>query len=758
MLHIEKLCIPVIVDVIVSVFLTHWVSAVIFAHSLAEKELLFWEPLEDHASNVAVAAGQNADSFGAEVFGNIVGWLHDLGKAKPAFQAKLMGAANSVSHSGEGARFAVERFGNGLGRMMAYAIAGHHSGLPNGIQRCENGRPATPLEERLSAAEELVQPEWMSLPELTMPKPLEQQEGQTGFAYQFFTRMLFSALVDADFIATEAFYSPELERECDIPLEGLKVALDRSLARFGPPETDVNRLRAEVLDAARRNAKLTPGVFSLTVPTGGGKTLASLAFALNHAIQHNKRRVIHVAPYAAIIDQTAQVFRDVLGNADAVLEHHTAFQAEERFDETRAEQMRLAAQNWDRPVVVTTAVQFFESLFANRTQKCRKLHNIAGSVIVLDEAQSLPLLFLRPCLAALGELVRGYGCSVVLCTATQPAVHDCDGLSAPEALKGAATREIAPEPERLYQALRRVEVTHLGQLDNQALAERVRGRSALVIVNNKRQARVLFDDLRRKGVFHLSTHMTARHRRAVLEQVRTRLAAKEGVLLMATALVEAGVDLDFPEVWRAVAGLDSIAQAAGRCNREGQMDGPGRVFVFEPDADFTPPPELVKNAEVAGQVMRDHPDPLTPEAMTAYFRKLYRDRGADLDAKGIMQQIADGASGLNFPFASIARDFRLIEDVTVPLIVAEGPFGMDAEVADLLRYSDHAGALARKLQPFTVQVGPRVRAKLLALGVAEAVRPEVFGDQFVKLTNAELYDPEAGFSAENAWDLGLQIA
>ena len=712
--------------------------------------------LEEHSRNVSESTARNASFFGSARLGAIVGLLHDLGKAKPAFQDKLRGIKNLDGHSGEGARLAFEHYRSGnVAKMMAYVIAGHHAGLANGFGR-SNARPKTPLKDRLAKAEVLSPPEWMELPQLEeqdIPKCLVDD----GFCEQFFTRMLFSALVDSDFIDTEAFYRPDARQKCDIDLTNLRTTLDHNLDGFGPPETEVNRLRAEVLSTARKKATLKPGFFSLTVPTGGGKTLASLSFSVEHSIAHGMRRTIHVAPYSAIIDQTADVFRQYLGNSDAVLEHHSAFQSETQIDETRIEKMSLAAQNWDRPVVVTTAVQFFESLFANRTQKCRKLHNIAGSVIVLDEAQSLPLLFLRPCLAALRELVRGYGCSVVLCTATQPAVHDRDGLEVSEALDGKATREIAPDPTRLYRTLRRVEVSHLGRLDNSALIDRVRGHSALVIVNNKRQARVLFDQIRGEGVFHLSTHMTARHRRAVLKYVRERLTAEKSVLLISTALIEAGVDLDFPEVWRAVAGIDSIAQAAGRCNREGSMKRLAKVFIFEPDQEFAPPPELMKNAEVAAEILKKHPDPLAPDAITAYFKKLYRDRKHDLDAKGIMMQIESGAGRLDFPFASIAQDFRLIEDYTVPLIIAEGKYGIDSEVSNLLKYSDHAGSLARRLQPFTVSVSPHVRTDLLRSGAAETMRREIFADQFTVLRNKRLYDDEAGFSDADAEDLGLQI-
>ena len=641
---------------------------------------------------------------------------------------------------------------------MAYCIAGHHTGLANGNMQSD-GRPSTPLCRRLAQAEKVCLPDWLCLPEIKMPVPFAglQAQKQNHFAVQFFIRMLYSALVDADFLETENYYQPDTPRGTDVSLTYLRVALVQELARFGPPETDVNKLRAEVLERAGQTASQPPGFFSLTVPTGGGKTLASLKFALDHAIAHDMRRVIHVAPFTAIIEQTADTFRKALRSEEGTLEHHSAFQTEQELSETNAERMMLAAQNWDRPVVVTTAVQLFESLFANGSQKCRKLHNIAKSVIVLDEAQSLPVNFLRPCLAALKELVRGYGCSIVLCTATQPAIHCRDGLEAPEALVGTKTWEIAPNPAELFQRLKRVKVSQCGMLTNDDLIKRLKGKSALVIVNNKKQARALFDGLRGEGVFHLSTHMTATHRQDVLRKVREQLAARVPVLLIATALVEAGVDLDFPEVWRAVAGIDSIAQAAGRCNREGTMDGLGQVHVFEPEETFPPPPELHRNAEVARDILKEYPDPLTPEAVTAYFRRLYRNRTADLDAKGIMARINEAGGQYDYSFADIARDFHLIEDFTIPLIIAEGPYGMNADARKLLKYGKHAGSISRRLQPFVVQVTPRVRNTLVCLGAAAIERPDDFADQFVVLGNERLYDEEAGFSDAEPEDLGNLI-
>ena len=728
----------------------------LYAHSWPDKGTEYWEPLSDHLEAVGMAAKRKATAFEAGALGEIAGKLHDLGKAKPAFQAKLHGELTNATHSGEGARLACKKFGQqGLGKLMAYCIAGHHAGLANGRVRPDKGRPATPLSDRLKEAEDFDLPDWLSLPDLEMPGPLgglSRDSNYANFALQFFTRMLFSTLVDADFIETERFYHSNKPRGCNVSLEELQKALALHLATFGPPKNLVNRLRAEVLDAAAQCATQEPGLFSMTVPTGGGKTLSSLRFALDHALAHGLRRVIYVAPFTAIIEQTADVFRKALDHDDAVLEHHSSFVMDAKVDEDQAERMRLATQNWDRPVIVTTAVQFFESLFANRTQKCRKLHNIARSVIILDEAQTLPVNFLRPCLAAIKELARGYGCSVVMCTATQPAIYKEDGLQVCEAPLKEETREITTDPNRLHVQLKRVDVQQVGLISNLELAERVRGLRALVIVNNKRQARKIFDLLRDDGAYHLSTSMTARHRREVLEEVK--LAT---VPLISTALVEAGVDLDFPQVWRAVAGIDSIAQAAGRCNREGKLKDRGQVFVFEPEEGFPAPPELQQSAEVARSVLKEHADPLHLDTITAYFQMLYWDRLDDLDAKRIINQINGAGSQFDFPFADIAADFRIIKEETRPLIIGGGKYGLDDDARKSLVYSPYAGSIARKMQHFSVSVSPRDRKALLQCGAAHIEREVDFKDQFVVLDNLRLYDDAAGFLMEEPSDLGPQI-
>jgi CRISPR-associated endonuclease/helicase Cas3 len=411
-------------------------------------------------------------------------------------------------------------------------------------------------------------------------------------------------------------------------------------------------------------AEALPGLFTLTVPTGGGKTLASLSFALEHAARHGLRRVIHVAPFTAIIEQTASVFRSALASEDDVLEHHANVDWPETDtdDESGGERRKLrrATENWEVPVVVTTAVQFFESLFAARTARCRKLHNLARSVIVLDEAQAMPLHLLRPCMAAIEELALNYGASVVLCTATQPALRVKDGFVG--GFNIGEDREIAPEPRALYAALKRVRVEVLPdpQPDAEVVQRFGKRDQMLCIVNSRAHARTLFEAIRHlPGAIHLSTLMVPNHRREVLAELRRRVAAGEAARVVSTSLIEAGVDLDMPEVWRAVAGLDSIAQAAGRCNRNGLLPM-GRVVVFEP-AEAKPPQALQAFWQATRPVLRTHEDLLSLDAVGAYFRELYWQKGSEaLDAAevdgvvGVLRALKGGGREGRFPFRSTA--------------------------------------------------------------------------------------------------------
>jgi len=506
-----------------------------FAHSGHGEQQDSWQLLKDHLEAVAKCAEKSAAKFGAGDFGYAAGLLHDIGKYSEKFQRKLAGENVRVDHSTAGAEVAAQRFGP-MGHLIAYVAAGHHAGLANGSG---SGDP-TPLTCRLSKEYINGLPSygnWQAeigplLPAALAPPPLKPHpvpqigKERLGFCTALFVRMLFSALIDADRLDTEGFY---LASENKTSLRGgwgpdvlgrLKKRLDAHLAGLatGKPPTDVKAARAEILALARAMAAKPPGLFSLTVPAGGGKTLSSLAFALEHAIRHELDRIIYVIPFTSIIEQTASVFRDAFGAdlAHNVIEHHSAYREPTENDaagtdpQNTAIRARLATENWDAPIVVTTAVQFFESLFSNRPGQCRKLHNIAKSVVILDEAQTLPLNLLRPCVAALDELARNYGTSVVICTATQPALlaKRKDGS---DGFKGGfdGVREIAPEPETLYERLRRVTVKEPVKLTDDELAERMRALDrVLCIVGTRAHARELSQKLKDlPGTHNLSALM-----------------------------------------------------------------------------------------------------------------------------------------------------------------------------------------------------------------------------------------------------------
>jgi CRISPR-associated endonuclease/helicase Cas3 len=709
--------------------------------------------LVEHLKAVASLAHTFATEFNGQSCAHAAGLLHDLGKYTQKFQDRIRGSCESVDHATWGARVAVERFGS-AGYLIAYAIAGHHAGLANG----DGEGTRTPLSARLLAdlppllgawqaeihvAEQLQPPQGMKL----------RGQGNKNFSYSFLVRMLFSCLVDADFLDTENFYANAagqvVERGSDVGVVALQQVLNRHLQALthGARASSMNTERQRILAHVREQAAMPPGLFSLTVPTGGGKTLTSLAFGLDHSVAHGLRRVIYVIPFTSIVEQNAQVFREALAplGDEAILEHHSSYSDDPLQAREARDKIRLAMENWDRPLVVTTAVQFFESIFADRPSRCRKLHRIAGSVIVLDEAQTLPLKLLRPTLLAIDELARNYRCSIVFCTATQPALAD-------ESFRDVIgpMRELAPEPDQLFQRFRRVTVRHAGPLSDDEVATRLHlSPQSLCIVNNRLHARALYRALADSpGATHLSTLMCAAHRRQVLDRCRKALKQGQPCRLVATSLIEAGVDISFPVVLRAEAGLDSVAQAAGRCNREGLWAAEhSEVIVFTSDPKWAPPAELKQFAAVAAQVLRQHAaDPLSPTAIRAYFEELYWARGAgELDQHDLLGLLR--ASRLDtLPMETLARHYRLIDTAQETVIV---PFDDEAKAAiRSLAFVTSVKGLARRLQSYTVQVPRKAFDSLRKAGAVSPIAPERWGEQFMQLVNADLYRADFGLH----WD------
>ncbi|MCS7060540.1 MAG: CRISPR-associated helicase Cas3' [Anaerolineae bacterium] len=715
-----------------------------FAHRREGEPREEWQPLIEHLRNTAELARE----FGREAqvgdLAYIAGLVHDLGKYSHQFQRRLEGGAR-VDHSTAGAK---ELHGllkgkpqEPIARLLAYPILGHHAGLPDfgNETDLESGTVCARFKNTL--------PDYsaykteLDLSDLPFPQRfhVRPQPDRSGFSISFLTRMVFSALVDADFQETEAYVKGRPVRARNtVDMTALRDKLDSWMRRFDHPTSEINRKRNETLMTCIQKGKTeSPGFFSLTVPTGGGKTLASMAFALHHAARHGLRRIIYVIPFTSIIEQNAGIFKQIFGEEN-VLEHHSNFDWE-KLGQSQAEdrtisvftKLKLAAENWDIPIVVTTNVQFFESLFSNRSSRCRKLHNIARSVVIFDEAQMLPREYMQPALAAVWELVVNYGVSAVFCTATQPRI---ERFLPP----GTSVRELIAEPQALFDFYKRVDVKHLGELSDEELLARLNCHDqVLCIVNTRRHASGLFAGLQGEGNFHLSTLMCPAHRRIKLNEIRSRLANGQPCRVVSTTVMEAGIDVDFPVGYRALSGLDSINQAAGRVNRE-MKRRLGELFVFEPQSEFVKrtPSFLKQSAEVARMTLRDYPHaPISVPAVSDFFDRLYdlHDPAISFDIKRIMKCF-DSEEG-KFSFETAAQDFQIIETPTVTIII---PFNEEAlKLIDELKYTPYPSSTLRKLQPYTVSIFESEFEKLSSKGVVltledayHVLNPDCFGEYY----------------------------
>lgn len=670
----------------------------------------------EFAAGMFPVGSEEAES--ARQWGHLTGLWHDLGKFAPEWQEYLTKAsdphhdevAEKIDHTTAGAKHAISV--SPLGHFIANAIAGHHAGLLD--TRHESHAS---LEKRLKKSFGKEIPSLLAPPEVTdypvpaLPRFLAQNDPH--FSASFFQRILFSCLVDADFLATEAFMNPAQAAHRPPPAahdlfsQALEL-VEAKIAGFGvaDPQDKVAAARATVVEDCTRTAASAPGVFTLTVPTGGGKTLSSLNFALRHAIAHRKRRIIYVIPFTSIIEQNAAVFRELLSplGEHTVIEHHSNLSSDQEEDQTT--RSRLTTENWDAPIIVTTAVQFFESLFANKTSRCRKLHNIANSVVILDEAQCLPVQYLKPCLRVLEEISARYHTTTVLCTATQPAV----ARSADFPIGYPESREIIQDTDTLFVNLARVRVTYRGTLPDSHIADELAAASqALCIVNTRTHAKTLFKLLPpSEDNFHLSTLMCPQHRLEVLAAVRQRLRDNLPVRLVATQLIEAGVDIDFPLVYRSMAGLDSIAQAAGRCNREGKLPGGGVTHVFHSEHTSSER-HVAATANVGHEILDLHSDdPLSPDAVQSYFHKHYHQQQSRWDAKEILSEFrytGDRQTPLLLNYRTAAEKFQFIENRQIAVIV---PLNLEVKALIDQQLRNESITLHRRLlrtlQRHTVQI------------------------------------------------------
>ena len=708
--------------------------------------------LRDHLTGVADLAGRFAAAFGEEEMGRLLGLYHDVGKYSREFQtyiradeAEKKKRRGSVDHSTAGAQ-EIAKLRQGAAAPLAFCIAGHHAGIPNRGERADPEGAATLLGrlKRKGLPDYRAYRTENDAP-AAVPSALYAQVAAEAFPAMLYTRMLFSCLVDADFLDTEDFMAAgKAGREGFASLDTLLERLQKSLEEnFLKPKTEKEKQKRQLPINEKRSALLAQSIaagkeakgnlYRLTIPTGGGKTISSLAFALHYAAhaKRKRKRIIYVIPYTSIIEQNAAVFRELLGEEN-VVEHHQHVDYDDAQD-TDMNRKRLATENWDAPVIVTTNVQFFESLFSNRPSKCRKLHNLAESIVIFDEAQMIPLDYLRPSLAAIEALVRHYDCTAVLCTATQPPL----GQFFPADLQPI---EICPALMENADFFRRttIRLREEAMTEERLAAELAAQERVLCIVNVKKTAQRIFDLLgEQEGTYHLSTNLYPVHREQVLEEIRERLKDGKPCRVISTSLVEAGVDLDFPCVLREINGLDSIVQAAGRCNREGRgtaEESVVHVFSLE---------KLAKNAQLAAEITKNvarsfAEDLASPEAIRRYFEELYDLSGKNrLDKKDIM-----GQSG-KFAFADIADDVRLIEDRTKPIFIPQTEEGQ--ALLARLEQGERSRSLMRKVGRYIVTVYTGyAEAPFEQLAAQGKIR--MLDENLAVLVDMEAYDSQKGLS------------
>lgn len=702
---------------------------------------------EAHTAGVATRAAQFADEFGMASWGNVLGLLHDKGKESKAFQQHIKKGSGydpnaivdgNYHHAYVGGVIAHRLWGKGSDNFLVNPIVSHHTGLHDTDELPHLLQQSLPNEINLN----------INKPTLTPPPFVP-----TSKDLHHIVRVLFSCLVDADYLDTEAFMdqkSAALRTNSTTLLQLLPKLLHHlQQLKESAQASTVNEVRGKVQEHCAAMADSPIGFYSLTVPTGGGKTLSSLLWAIKHAIHNGQQRIIIAIPYTSIIVQTAAILRHIFGE-EYVLEHHSNIDIDDAKNETLQQRLNLATENWDYPIIVTTNVQLFESMFSNRPSKCRRLHNIINSVIVLDEAQTLPTDYLQPIVDSLKTYNQLFKTSVLFTTASQPVLSGIiEGCNPKASFEGIYhITEIIPADYCLHDKLRRVQlqINNEGKTYDEVAALLLRHKRVLCIVNTRRDAKELFNCLPQEGVtLHLSKNMCASHIGKVIEQMREALTSDtEIVRVVSTQLIEAGVDIDFPVVYRQEAGLDSVLQAAGRCNREGKQEL-STTYVFSLSKEHALPPGEMQTANNARLSLNKSLDWFAPEAMTQYFKQLYC-RKSTFDAKNIKSYLYNATDML---FATAAKEFNFIENQGKPVIVC---YNDSMKWVDLLLQKGPSYSLMKRLAKYTVNIYKTDFEALQRLGVVEE---RITGIYVVPYK--EQYDDNLGLRTDSAWQQSTLI-
>lgn len=713
------------------------------------------QSLTDHLDGTMRLAEGFGAGMGLGAEAGLLGAIHDEGKDTAAFQDYIHGRKHRrVDHSTAGAKSFFENGRIGWLQLIgALCVAGHHAGIPDLGSKVDcagtstlNGRMKKCIPSIRHPQRYLIDSTCLDVDHLNT-----FIEKRNTLDVMILTRMLFSCLVDADFLDTEAFMNNQPVRKNEFSsLKEISAMFWSRLEEDGyfRPKNTLNEKRCEILHTCMRKGEGKQGLYSLTVPTGGGKTISSMAFAMKQAMKWHKERIIYVIPYLSIIEQTADVFRAFLGN-HAVLESHSQVDydslVEEGSEEASrvAERMKLAAENWDAPVVITTNEQFFESLYANKTSRCRKLHNIANSVVILDEAQMMPVDFLKPCLHAIEQLVHYYGCTVVLCSATQPELG--------RYLQNSPI-EIMENVGELFQFFKRVTFDIDGETDYAEIAKKLdECEQVLCIASTKKEAEKIFELLDGEAMY-LSTNLCPAHRRKIIREMKTRLRDGKPCRVVSTSIISVGVDIDFPVVYLQYTGLDSLIQGAGRCNREGRQSlQKSRAHIFW-TKESKKSLFMRKEKQVTDMVRKKYntKEMTEPSAIRTYFENWYQSNEGNLDYREI-EKLAQSLS-----FAEIGKRFHLINDSTKSIFV---PFDEKARnIKEQLMMGNRSRQLMRAAGAYMINVryskaqGQSDFMKLLTQGQIEMFPGD---ENLAYLVNMEDYDVELGLKIKSEDGVGI---
>lgn len=700
---------------------------------------------QEHCRNVAELAREFAIEFGMGDFGYVMGMLHDKGKEKHEFQEYIQDVngifghkkwtQEGKAHAYVGGLIAKDAF-NQIYPLIGNPIMGHHRGLYD-YADLEN-------EEQKQIPEEIkvIQKGSYSVP---LPSWFQQSNLQQK-DFHHIERMLYSCLVDADYLDTERFMQPDQAalRGSKTKVEELLPMLEKYLDGFGTPTTEVNKIRNEIRQACLTESKGTSGFYSLTVPTGGGKTLSSLLWALNHAIHNGKKRIIIAIPYTSIIVQTSAILRSIFGE-DNVLEHHSNIVVNEQDESELNVQLKLATENWDYPIIVTTNVQLFESMMASHSSNCRKLHNICNSVIILDEVQTLPTDFLQPIVDTLDTYQRIFGVSILFTTASQPVLEgNHQGTNPSVVLRGLKNiKEIIPSNANLHERLRRVnlDIGDTPQTYDEVATKLMQHNRVLCIVNTRRDAKEIFDRLPKEGIcIHLSRMMCPAHLSEKIKEMKDALANSQNKIIrvVSTQLIEAGVDIDFPVVYRQEAGLDSILQAAGRCNREGKFPI-CTTHVFSLSAEHPLPRGFITQCNNARLSMGKKYDWFSPEAMTDYFHQLYS-RIQSFDKKDMKYYLYNMRELM---YETAAKEFKLIDDPTIPVFVN---WQDSSSLVEQLKAEGPSYALMKRLSQYSVNLRKYDLENMMSGGIIEEIIEGIY-----VASETKQYDKNVGLLTDNQW-------